>query len=158
MSGDDDVAPPEEAVANEDLFGDGEGEGDDEDPVDPLDRRRAHLERLRQARVALAARHRGEREDPFAVVPVGYLIELFGSPRFASLDAAARHAVLLHAVEHHHRHLLENSGAVTGSPPPYLRRRREREHVGRGTGTSRFDVAPLPQFGAAPHRPAAAGS
>eukprot|EP00966_Prymnesium_polylepis_P233637 5404257-Prymnesium_polylepis.1 len=117
MSEDDDAAPPQAADPNEDLFGDGEGEGDDDDPVDPLDRRRAHLENLKRARAAAAARHRGEREDPYAVVSVGYLVELFGSPRYASLDAAARHAVLLHAVQHHQRHLLENNGAVAGSPP-----------------------------------------
>eukprot|EP00966_Prymnesium_polylepis_P183994 4264683-Prymnesium_polylepis.1 len=36
MSEDDDDAPPEAADANEDLFGDGEGEDGDEEPVDPF--------------------------------------------------------------------------------------------------------------------------
>ena len=76
---------------------------DDEDgepwAVDEMsERRRAGLERSRAARAVAAARCAGERADPFAAVRVGYLAELFGSPRFTALDASSRHSVLLHAL------------------------------------------------------------
>ena len=32
------------------------------------------------------ARHAGERDDPFATVHLGYLVDLFVSPRFAELE------------------------------------------------------------------------
>ena len=91
------------------------------------------------------ARWRGEREAPYAEVRVGYVVELFELPRFAALDAAVRQAVVLNAIHHHERHLLEDDGAVTTAPPAYIRRWRQRgAKWGGGAGNAHFGVGEEP--------------
>ena len=82
-------------------------------------RQQAQAARMAAAAGARRQRHRAERADPYAAVHVGYLAELFHSPRFASLDASARWTVLSRALHHHERHLFAHDGAVAAEPPPY---------------------------------------
>ena len=101
-------------------------------------RQQAQAARMAAAAGARRQRHRAERADPYAAVHVGYLAELFHSPRFASLDASARWTVLSRALHHHERHLFAHDGAVAAEPPPYVRRRRMRGDVRGGSGDAHF--------------------
>ena len=104
------------------------GEGDEEDNENGSDgvgdgveggegagltaAQRAHQEQMRRLHTADITRERGEREEPYAPVRLGYAVHLFTSPRFAQLEPGVRLNVLLHAVYHHLRHVLEHGGAV----------------------------------------------
>ena len=82
-----------------------DGEFDDEEEFDADDdleeddevteRERARREALSNFRRTANARVAGERAHPYTDVRLGYLVDLFTSPRFADLDASVRHAVLL---------------------------------------------------------------
>ena len=64
------------------------------------------------------------RDDDRAV-QFGYAVELYGSPRFARLDAAYRHAACMQVL-HHYAEALEASvdGDVSAiDAPPFLRRK-----------------------------------
>ena len=58
------------------------------DGVGPAER--ARRERLGAGRRATAQRQAAERADPYAPVRVGYLIELYQSPRFAALEPSIK--------------------------------------------------------------------
>jgi hypothetical protein len=86
------------------MFGDDEDEGEEEEVDDSGARRRVRSAGLAAAH-ATNARRAQERKHPYADVQVGYVQELFSSPRFQLLDLATRHAAVTHALRYHHRHL-----------------------------------------------------
>ena len=135
----------------DEMYADDEDEGEEEEVVDGEARRR-----VRSAGLAAAhktnARRAHERKHPYADVCVGYLQELFSSPRFKLLDLATRQAAVAHALRYHHRYLLENGGNVADSPPPYIRRLRMRDlgSDSAGSGKSTWIESEKPAAGKTP--------
>jgi len=140
-SGDDDADWHQDEYPADD---EGEGEEADGAPgtaVPPSEAELARRAALTAFITAHNARIRGERANPYADVHVGYLVDFYVSPRFAELEASVRHAVLLHVVHHHERHVLHNEGAVAPDPAPYLRR-----HQARSRATDSFAVGDPPRI------------
>ena len=132
------------------LGDDDEGESEEADGVPGTAILPSEAELTRRAALtafsnAHKARIRGERADPCANVHVDYLVDFFlhiaALCRIAELEASVRHAVLLHVVHHHERHLLHNGGAVAPDPVPYVRR-----HRARSLATDSFAVGDPPRF------------
>ena len=113
----------------------------EEDEVPEHERRRRRV--LHATALRVKKLHALERKDPYSLLPVVHLTDLYNSPRFADIDAGMRYAILVHVLHHHHLHLLASNSAVDVSPPvPYLRRR------GRGLrneSRSRFIVSDPPK-------------
>ena len=102
----------EEDEGEEEHESEGEEEGEEAERGRPSAAQQAARAAMKAAGSAAKARAKAEREHPYADVRVGYVLDLFTSPRFDGLDAASRHAVLLHVVHYHERHVLEHEGAV----------------------------------------------
>ena len=91
------ISPPPSPAATEDDDEDGDDEdgdgddedGDDEDGDDEDGGDDGRARRLLGAQRHLA-RRRTERNDPFGTVTIGYLTELYSSPRFMALGPEVR--------------------------------------------------------------------
>jgi hypothetical protein len=146
--------PASGSDADDEEEGGEEGEEGEAGRRPPSDRQLRQRAKWSAQRTAMHARRRGEREDPYADVPVGYLIDLYSSSRFADLESGVRHALLLQAIHHHERHLLEHEGTIATDLAPYVRRRQQ--HGRGGAGGARFEVATAPAVDACPLQQAAA--
>ena len=99
---------------------------DDEESGDDLDaKERRRRKRVSSDQKAKHARKRGEKEDKYAKVHIGYLVDFYDSPRFVGLEASCRLAILAHVVDHHHTAVDELGGEVSGERAPYVRRDRK---------------------------------
>ena len=107
----------EEGDEEDEEEGDEEEEGgeEDEDDVHEEDEVPEHERRRRRVFVAKGLRVKKlqalERKDPYSLLPVVHLTDLYKSPRFAHIDAGLRYSILVHVLHHHHLHLLGSDSA-----------------------------------------------
>ena len=84
-------------------------------------------------------RRNAEARQPRADVHLGYLTELYTSPRFAGIPPGDRYAVLMHVTRHYLSHIVRNGGALPREPAPFLRKHRTGKLVLRDLVWSRDD-------------------
>ena len=133
------IALPQERDGEE---ADDEGEGEDV-PEHEARRRRGLTASARRVQKLRAL----EKANPYGVLPVVYLTDLYNSKRFEHVDAGLRYAIVVHVLHHHQRHVLQGEDDAVLGPAPYLRRHRGRSE---GSGKARFAVAAPPKVDAAP--------
>ena len=120
------IALPQERDGEE---ADDEGEGEDV-PEHEARRRRGLTASARRVQKLRAL----EKANPYGVLRVVYLTDLYNSKRFEHVDAGLRYAIIVHVLHHHQRHVLQGEDDAVLGPAPYLRRRRGRSH---GSGYAR---------------------
>ena len=76
-------------------------------------------------------RRNAEARQPRADVHLGYLTELYTSPRFAGIPPGDRYAVLMHVTRHYLSHIVRNGGALPREPAPFLRKHRTGNQLNR---------------------------